>query len=76
MRPIGFPGAILLVTLAAYPAAAQVPVDLELVLAVDVSGSMDFDEQELQRRGYVEAFLHPEIAEAVRTLWPHRRGIR
>jgi hypothetical protein len=31
-------------------------VDLALVLAVDVSTSMDPDEQDLQRQGYVEAF--------------------
>ncbi len=35
--------------------AADEPVDVELVLAVDVSGSMDRDEQVFQRNGYVEA---------------------
>src|SRR6187401_1281243 len=38
---------------APHAVAAEVPVDLELVLAVDVSGSMDRDEQAIQRRGYV-----------------------
>ena len=33
--------------------AADTPVDLELILAVDVSRSMDIDEQKLQRDGYV-----------------------
>jgi hypothetical protein len=48
------------------PAAAQdIPVDLELVLAVDVSGSMDVEERQLQRDGYVEAFLHPEVIAAI-----------
>jgi hypothetical protein len=46
--------------------AADLPVDLELVLAVDVSGSMDVQEQALQRRGYAEAFLHPEVLTALR----------
>ena len=55
------------VAVAALRRAAEVPVDLELVLAVDVSGSMDRDEQALQRRGYVEAFPHPEVAAAVRS---------
>ena len=41
--------------------ADDTPVDLELVLAVDVSGSMDESERALQRGGYVEAFLHPEV---------------
>ena len=48
-------------------AAAQTVVDLELVLAVDVSGSMDQQEQALQRRGYVEAFAHPEVVDAIRS---------
>ncbi len=45
--------------------AAQIEVDLELVLAVDISRSMDFDEQALQRAGYVEAFRHPEVIAAI-----------
>jgi hypothetical protein len=66
MRSIRWVGAAMLAAMTA-PAAAELPVDLELVLAVDVSGSMDRDEQALQRRGYVEAFLHPEVAAAVRS---------
>ena len=50
----------------AHPAAAQnraapVKVDLELVLAVDVSGSMDAEEHAVQRSGYVEALRHPDL---------------
>ncbi|HET8727862.1 MAG TPA: DUF1194 domain-containing protein [Alphaproteobacteria bacterium] len=45
--------------------AQQAPVDLELVLAVDVSGSMDPDEKQLQRDGYVAALRHPEVIEAI-----------
>jgi hypothetical protein len=48
-------------------AHAQTPVDLELVLAVDVSWSMDYDEQILQRQGYVEAFRHGEVIRAIET---------
>jgi len=40
-------------------------VDLELVLAVDVSSSMSAAEQEVQRQGYVSAFRHPELMQAV-----------
>jgi hypothetical protein len=47
--------------------AADVEVDLELVLAVDVSRSMDFDEQQLQRNGYIEAFQHPEVIQAIQS---------
>lgn len=40
-------------------------VDLELVLAVDVSRSMDEGEQRLQRAGYVAAFRHPDVIAAI-----------
>lgn len=46
-------------------AAQDVAVDLELVLAVDVSGSMDAGERLLQRDGYVQAFLHPDVIAAI-----------
>jgi hypothetical protein len=45
--------------------AADMPVDLELILAVDVSRSMDIDEQKLQRDGYVAALTHPEVLAAI-----------
>jgi Protein of unknown function (DUF1194) len=40
-------------------------VDVELVIAVDVSLSMDADEQRLQREGYVAAFRDPELQRAI-----------
>jgi hypothetical protein len=46
-------------------AEAQVAVDLELVIAVDVSLSMDLDEQRLQRDGYVAAFRDAELHKAI-----------
>jgi hypothetical protein len=46
-------------------AAAPDGVDLELVLAVDVSGSMDAEERALQRNGYAAAFRHPEVIAAI-----------
>jgi hypothetical protein len=49
------------------PAAAGAEVDLELVLAVDVSGSMDAEEQAVQRQGYIDALLHPEVLGAIRS---------
>ncbi len=42
------------------------PVDVELVLAVDISLSMDPDEQRLQREGYISALRDPEILKAIR----------
>lgn len=42
-------------------------VDVELVLAVDVSRSMDFEEVRIQREGYVAAIRHPDFINAVRS---------
>ena len=46
-------------------AKAETAVDLERVLAVDVSGSMDEEEHILQRQGYVAAFRHPEVINTI-----------
>ncbi|HEX2526542.1 MAG TPA: DUF1194 domain-containing protein [Geminicoccus sp.] len=52
--------------LAVLPAKAEdVPVDLELILAVDVSGSMDYEEQRLQRAGYLDALAHEQVLNAI-----------
>jgi hypothetical protein len=45
----------------------DLPVDLELVLAVDGSRSMDPDEQLLQRQGYIAALRHPEVIAAIQS---------
>ncbi|HET8721883.1 MAG TPA: DUF1194 domain-containing protein, partial [Nitrospira sp.] len=42
-------------------------VDIALVLAVDISNSMDPDEQTLQREGFVEAFRSPLVHQVIRT---------
>lgn len=42
------------------------PVDVELVIAVDISYSMDPDEQALQREGYVLALTSKEFLQALR----------
>ena len=47
------------------PAFAQTVVDLELIIAVDVSLSMDLEEQRLQRDGYVMALRDPEVHKAI-----------
>jgi hypothetical protein len=60
-------GGLLLAGLCGHPGAlAGTEVDLALVLAVDVSRSMDPDEQELQRQGFVEAFRSPLVHDAIR----------
>jgi Protein of unknown function (DUF1194) len=42
-------------------------VDLELVLAVDVSYSMDMDELAIQREGYAQAIISKEFLQALKT---------
>ncbi len=44
---------------------ADQSVDLQLVLAVDVSPSIDAGEALLQRTGYFEAFRHPAVIRAI-----------
>jgi hypothetical protein len=43
------------------------PVDLELILAVDCSRSIDDDEFALQVQGYAEAFRHPAVLRAIQS---------
>lgn len=61
----------LLACLACAPASPQAApakaVDVELVLAVDISQSMDEREFALQRAGYVAALRHPDFIKAVRS---------
>ncbi len=47
------------------PSSAQQPVDVELVLAVDVSGSMSYEEHDIQRRGFLAAFADQELLNAI-----------
>jgi hypothetical protein len=42
-------------------------VDLRLVLAVDVSGSVNEARFELQKQGYAEAFRHPRVLKAIQS---------
>ena len=64
MRPLACLIALLLF---AAPAAAQErkAVDLALALAIDISGSIDPEEAQLQRKGYVQAFRDPAIVKAI-----------
>jgi hypothetical protein len=48
--------------------ANAIPVDLELALLVDVSGSVDTTEYTLQRNGYINAFMDPTIQANIASL--------
>ena len=74
MRAFGFLVPAFAATVSLFAASAAVgqgaapvdqQVDIELVLAVDVSASMDAREQILQRRGYIAALRDPEVIKAI-----------
>src|SRR5215469_4837139 len=48
------------------PRTAEPQVDVNLVLAVDASGSVSEDRFELQKRGYAAAFRNPKVLTAIR----------
>jgi hypothetical protein len=50
------------------PTLAQTKTDLQLVLAVDASGSVNETRFELQKQGYVAAFRNPRVLNAIRSL--------
>ena len=50
----------------------QVSVDVELIIGVDVSYSMDIDELALQREGYAQAIVSKEFLQALKT-GPYRK---
>ncbi|UFN51053.1 DUF1194 domain-containing protein [Roseomonas sp. OT10] len=61
----GLVGGLLCAPAVLRSARAAEPVDVELVLAVDVSRSVDHDEQEMQMRGYAAAFRDPKLIEGI-----------
>lgn len=65
------PGIVLLAVAACLAGArgtlAETAVDLQLVLAVDASGSVSEERFELQKRGYVAAFRSPQLLRAVQS---------
>ena len=68
-----FANAVCLIVLCATSASARAEkVDLALVLAADVSGSMDESEARLQRQGYRRALTHPDVIRAI-TSGPRKR---
>ena len=56
---------VVLAILTVRPASAET-VDLQLVLAADVSISVDDEEFRLQREGYATAIVHPLVLDAIR----------
>jgi hypothetical protein len=64
-RTACFAAMLLLAMTAREDAKAQTAVDLQLVLAVDVSGSVNAQRFELQKMGYVAAFQNPRVLSTI-----------
>ena len=47
------------------PAQAQTNVDLQLVLAIDATASVNDHQFKLQKQGYTEAFRNPQVIKAI-----------
>ena len=67
LHGIRFATALWLACSVCTPAFAQIAVDLQLVLAVDASGSVDQRRFELQMQGYVAAFRDPRVLRAIQS---------
>jgi hypothetical protein len=74
-RGAGWLAAAAVLLLLAPAARAAEPVDLLLVLASDVSRSVDAEKFELQRRGYGHAMADPRVLEAIRSGSNGRIGV-
>ena len=60
-------GLITLMSGASVRAQATTDVDVELVLAVDASLSIDAEESALQRKGYIAALTDPKVIKAIQS---------
>jgi hypothetical protein len=67
--------AVCLIVAPALPARATEPVDLLLVLAADVSRSVDSGKFQLQREGYAAALANPRVLDAIRSGRHGRIGV-
>ena len=67
MTKLGWILGLLLALGFAAPATAQTSVDLQLVLAVDTSGSVNQYRFDLQKQGYAAAFRNPRVVKAIRS---------
>jgi hypothetical protein len=58
---------LILLLLPSHASSEEIAVDLELVMAVDASGSVDAEEYALQMQGIAAAFRDPEVLAAIRS---------
>jgi hypothetical protein len=68
LRPVlRWCGALLLAAGLCHPVLAEQGIDLQLVLAVDASGSVDQARFRLQQNGYAAAFRNPQVLRAIQS---------
>src|SRR3979490_2701448 len=65
LRFVAFGAPVLGLLAWSLPALAAEQVDLKLVIATDVSGSINDEEARLQREGTAEAFLDADVVKAI-----------
>lgn len=65
LRAIALASLVVISTGTRFADAGGMPVDLELILAVDISGSIDEVEAQQQREGYIAAIADPAVVEAI-----------
>jgi len=66
LRSVAFGAPILALLAWSSPTLAAEQVDLKLVIATDVSGSINDEEARLQREGTAEAFLDADVIKSIR----------
>lgn len=70
---LGF--AIMIFSQSGFAIEGKIPVDLELVLAVDVSSSVSPEEYELQKNGIISALLNEDVQNTLRQCMSEGIGI-
>src|ERR1700720_885181 len=64
---LGAMAALAVLPTPAAPASGVTQVDLKLIIATDVSRSINAEEARIQREGTAEAFLNPEVVKAIQS---------
>src|SRR5512136_1408693 len=76
LRPAPIMFALAMAIFGISPMRAAEPVDLLLVLAADVSRSVDSQKFQLQREGYAAALVEPRVLDAIQSGRRGRIGVQ
>ena len=67
LRSLVFGAPVLALLAWSSPTLAAEQVDLKLVIATDVSGSINDEEAQIQRQGTADAFVDPDVIKSIRS---------